>query len=230
MNAGAYRITRTLPPSATADAIELIAEERDVLRAEVERLRAQVLELQLASSHARLAAAPRPIEVAAPVAYEARRPSLGSDRRIVPNPEPPVSGPSRDVVSHQQQGLDFGSVVNLTPSELDALPYGLITLDSEGRVLHYNDTESRMVGLPKEQVLGRSFFQEVAPCARVREFEGRFRDLVRDPLGVRVQTFDFVFRFPRQEQQVTIVITPARARGQFHVAMLRRSVTPRIAE
>jgi photoactive yellow protein len=121
------------------------------------------------------------------------------------------------------QGLDFGAVSQLSPEELDSLPYGLITLDANGRVLHYNDTESRMVGLPKERVVGRLFFGEVAPCARVREFRGRFEELARDPLRVRVQTFDFVFRFANGEQQVTIVMTPARTRGQFHVALLRRT-------
>lgn len=121
------------------------------------------------------------------------------------------------------QGLDFGAVSQLSPEELDSLPYGLITLDANGRVLHYNDTESRMVGLPKERVVGRLFFGDVAPCARVREFQGRFEALARDPLRVRVQTFDFVFRFANGEQQVTIVMTPARTRGQFHVALLRRS-------
>ncbi len=121
------------------------------------------------------------------------------------------------------QGIDFGAVSRLTPDELDALPYGLITLDALGRVLHYNDTESRMVGLPKERVIGKRFFGEVAPCARVREFEGRFEELVRDPHRVRVQTFDFVFRFANGDQQVTIVLTPARVRGQYNIALLRRS-------
>lgn len=123
----------------------------------------------------------------------------------------------------RDQGIDFGAVKQLSADELDALPYGLITLDAEGRVLHYNDTESRMVGLPKHKVLGRRFFGEVAPCARVREFEGRFQELVRDPYRVRVQTFDFVFRFANGDQQVTIVMTPAKERGQYHMALLRRA-------
>lgn len=226
MSAGTYRITHTLPPSPTADAIGMLAEERDQLRAEVERLRLQLQELQSAFHLMRVSAAPakQQAEPYAPPAPELRR---ASDQRLRPDPTPPPVSRFVPVANAEQQGIDFGAVVNLTPAELDALPYGLVTLDAEGRVLHYNDTESRMVGLPKEQVIGRSFFTDVAPCARVREFEGRFRDLVRDPMGVRVQTFDFVFRFPRQEQQVTIVITPARARGQFHVAMLRRSITAR---
>ena len=128
--------------------------------------------------------------------------------------------------SDASQGIDFGAVAKLSPAELDALPYGLITLDAEGRVLHYNDTEARLVGLPRERVLGRNFFRDVAPCTRLRDFEGRFVELARDPGRVRVQTFDFVFRFPRAEHHVTVIMTPARTRGQFHLSLVRRAIVP----
>jgi photoactive yellow protein len=75
-------------------------------------------------------------------------------------------------------------------------------------------------------VVGRNFFTDVAPCTRVREFEGQFRDLVRDPSRVRVCSFDFVFRFRHSEQHVTIVMTPARTRGLYNLALLRRSIVP----
>jgi len=139
---------------------------------------------------------------------------------------PVVSALPQGAVAAPSQGIDFGAVAKLSPEELDKLPYGLITLDGQGRIIHYNDTEARLVGLPKERVLGRSFFGDVAPCARVREFEGRFLELARDPLRVRVQSFDFVFRFARGEHHVSIVITPARLRGQFHMALIRRALLP----
>jgi len=137
----------------------------------------------------------------------------------------PAPGPQA-FVAPESQGLDFGAVARLSPSELDSLPYGLITLDADGRVLQYNDTESRLVGLPKHKVLGKSFFRDVAPCTRLRDFEGRFLELARDPGRVRVQTFDFVFRFPRAEHHVTVIMTPARTRGQFHLALVRRAIIP----
>lgn len=133
--------------------------------------------------------------------------------------DPLETGPT----ASPDQGIDFGAVARLSPEQLDKLPYGLITLDATGRVVHYNDTESRLVGLPKNRVVGRPFFGEIAPCTRVREFEGRFFELARDPARVRVVTFDFVFRFSSGDQAVSVVITPSRVRGQFHVALLRRT-------
>ena len=155
---------------------------------------------------------------------------------VVPAP-PPVPAPANGAtpapfvppalpaqgLAGPQQGIDFGAVAQLTPDKLDGLPYGLITLDARGRVIHYNDTESRLVGLPKDRVIGRNFFREIAPCTRIREFEGRFNELAADPIGVRVQTFDFVFKFARGEQHVSVVMTPGRVRGQFHLALLRRA-------
>ena len=72
--------------------------------------------------------------------------------------------------------------------------------------------------------MGRNFFTDVAPCTRVREFEGEFQALVRDPSSVRVRSFDFIFRFRHSEQHVTIVMTPARQRGLYNIALLRRDI------
>jgi photoactive yellow protein len=188
----------------------LVIEEVVRLRREVAQLRTRATRTSDVAPVRLPPPSPLPRELGAPLFSPAELPT-GSPRQTDHAPS---------------TGIDFGTVSRLTPAELDTLPYGLICLDAQGRVVHYNDTESRMARLPKESVIGRSFFQEVAPCTRVREFEGQFYDLVRDPSGVRVRSFDFVFRFRHSEQHVTIVLTPARQRGLYNMALLRRSVTP----
>ncbi len=54
----------------------------------------------------------------------------------------------------------------------------------------------------------------------------KVHELVRDPGRVRVRSFDFVFRFRHSEQHVTIVLTPARQRGLYNMALLRRNIVP----
>lgn len=203
---------------AVRRAAELAAEVRE-LRDELSRLRDEVTRSSTGPASARaapLVGVPRD----APASFDAR-----SGEPVFAD-APPTGAPV-PAVPRESQGLDFGTVSRLTPAELDGLPYGLITLDAKGRVVHYNDTESRLARLPRDRVLGKDFFADVAPCARVREFEGEFRALAADPSGVRVRSFDFVFRFRHSEQHVTIVMTPARQRGLFNVALLRRSITPR---
>jgi photoactive yellow protein len=51
-----------------------------------------------------------------------------------------------------------------THAELDALDFGVIKLDSAGRVLAYNAYEQVATGLSRERVLGRPFFSEIGPC------------------------------------------------------------------
>ncbi len=77
----------------------------------------------------------------------------------------------------------------LTPDELDALPYGMIQLDSRGFIVRYSSAESRLSGLTADQCIGRSFFDEVAPCTKVRDFFGRFQQ------GVQAKQLDSVFTF-----------------------------------
>ncbi len=118
--------------------------------------------------------------------------------------------------------VDVGALGRMTPEALDALPFGVVTLDGAGRIVGYNDTESRMAGLPRDAVVGRNFFTDVAPCSRVRDFEGRFRDFAAGRSRLALETFEFVFHFRAGAQRVVILISPARYRGQFHVSMIRR--------
>ncbi|MGZ8492406.1 MAG: PAS domain-containing protein, partial [Gemmatirosa sp.] len=77
----------------------------------------------------------------------------------------------------------------LSAAELDALPYGMIQLDSRGTILRYSGAESRLSGMTADECVGRNFFEQIAPCTHVHEFYGRFQE------GVRAQQLDAVFSF-----------------------------------
>jgi hypothetical protein len=42
--------------------------------------------------------------------------------------------------------------------------------------------------------------------------------------AVRSPTYRLIFRFRHSEQHVTIVMTPARQRGLYNIALLRRDI------
>ncbi len=75
-----------------------------------------------------------------------------------------------------------------TAEELDAIPYGVVQLDLDGRVLTYNRAEAENADV-MPRPLGQHFFFEVAPSANVPEFYGRFLE------GVSAQHLDDTFRF-----------------------------------
>ena len=76
----------------------------------------------------------------------------------------------------------------LTVEELNAIPYGVVQLDLDGRVLSYNRAEAENVALIPRP-LGLHYFFEVAPSANVPEFYGRFL------AGVAEQRLDDTFTF-----------------------------------
>jgi photoactive yellow protein len=88
---------------------------------------------------------------------------------------------------------------------LDLLPYGIVVVDEKGIILYYNAREEEISGRQRQDVLGRNFFTEVAPCTQVAEFYGRFQETIsRAPL---VANFKFSFPFPDNPREVEISLT-----------------------
>jgi photoactive yellow protein len=86
-----------------------------------------------------------------------------------------------DAISSRPQETDpIGGITErvrlaeLTEEEFHRLPFGAIQLDAEGRILRYNDYESQLSGIHKDEAIGKHFFTELAPCTDVKEFHGRF--------------------------------------------------------
>lgn len=92
----------------------------------------------------------------------------------------------------------------LTASEIDALPFGYVALAPDGTIRKYNRYEADLARRDPQQVLGKNFFREVAPCTQVQEFEGRFRRFVDDENGEPHLSFDFEFGFEHGTQKVRI--------------------------
>jgi photoactive yellow protein len=80
-------------------------------------------------------------------------------------------------------------IQNLGEDDFDRLLLGAIRLDNSGIVLRYNQTEADLVGRKKENVIGKNFFTEVAPCTNVQEFAGAFRE------GVQKRSLHTVFPY-----------------------------------
>ena len=90
----------------------------------------------------------------------------------------------------------------LTEDELDSLPMGMIQLDRAGTVLKFNQTESTLARMDKADALGKSFFDEVAPCTKVQEFYGKFVEGVENRNLHTVFPYQFRFRDGRQKNVV----------------------------
>jgi len=88
---------------------------------------------------------------------------------------------------------------------LERLPYGVIRLDAQDRVAAYSMDESRRSRLPREQVLGRPFFTEIAPCTNVRELAGWVAKARAARVPAR-KRLEFVFRFSHGRELVDVAL------------------------
>ena len=101
------------------------------------------------------------------------------------------------------------STFDLGIDELDALPIGVITLDRRGTVLRYNRTEAQYARRSTDSTLGKNFFTEIAPCTRVREFQGRY-DAFAAVNDNGYERFDFTFPFRWGHRDVEILFCRRR--------------------
>lgn len=76
---------------------------------------------------------------------------------------------------------------------LDALPIGVVVIDTSGRVVRYNLHEQRLAQRSAASVLGRHFFREVAPCTAASALVPAFNTYCEE--GGELQV-DLNFQFP----------------------------------
>lgn len=125
------------------------------------------------------------------------------------------------------EGVDaIERIARLSREDVDALPYGLMIFDHDGVVHLYNRYESELSRRRAEQVVGRNWFRDVAPCTRVSSFEGRFRGFVDRLDRSEILRFEFRFHFLHGAQDVLVTFAHAPEPGRVFVVVARRALHP----
>lgn len=88
------------------------------------------------------------------------------------------------------------------PDRMDNLPFGAILVDSRGQIKKYNGAESAISGRPIGSVIGKNFFDDVAPCTKGHEFQGRFREGVAK--GALNTIFEYAFDYKMTATKVRV--------------------------
>ena len=99
---------------------------------------------------------------------------------------------------------DIERIEHFGEPDLDQLPFGAIRLDKEGKILSYNQTEADLAGRKKENVVGKNFFTEVAPCTDVQDFASKFREGVQK--GTLHTVFPYVFDYNMDPRNVWVTL------------------------
>ena len=107
---------------------------------------------------------------------------------------------------------------------LDALPFGVIVVDRSGTILEYNEYEQQLVG-PQPDVIGKNFFEDVAPWAAVKAFEGRWDAFIASN-HTSIVPFDFELPTPTGPVQVTVMFVRVAIDDQHATICIARKVEP----
>lgn len=121
--------------------------------------------------------------------------------------------------------IQFGSddienkLSQMSDSQLNDIAFGAIQLDKQGIILQYNAAEGAITGRDPKQVIGKSFFREVAPCTNSPQFKGRFDEGVRnDNLNTM---FEYIFDYEMKPTKVKVHMKKALVGDTFWVFVKR---------
>ncbi len=121
------------------------------------------------------------------------------------DPDRPVSHGICVLCMAESGGFPVEDLSRADAKLLDRLPFGIIRTKGDGQILSYSKGESAYSRLPAEAVLGKNFFQDVAPCTRVQEFAG-WLEAMRAAKKSGREELSFVFKFPHGAMLVKIAM------------------------
>ena len=119
---------------------------------------------------------------------------------------------------------DPGLLDTLESASLDVIDdfgFGLIVMDRDGRVLGYNQAESKLSGLPAADVIGRNFFVDVGPCTNNYLVAQRYQDSASQQTSLDEQLdYVFTYRMAPPPVRLRLLARPGSSR-QYLAAVLR---------
>ncbi|MEO1270927.1 MAG: PAS domain-containing protein, partial [Myxococcota bacterium] len=104
---------------------------------------------------------------------------------------------------------------------LDRLPIGAIVLDDQAIIQRFNRYEEQLSGRKRKDVIGKSFFSDVAPCTEDILLGKRFREgIEQNNLDLDIE-FNFPYPYNRVARDVRIrAATVRKGPGALHVILI----------
>ncbi|RUO80736.1 photoactive yellow protein [Idiomarina tyrosinivorans] len=121
--------------------------------------------------------------------------------------------------------IQFGSndienkLASMDKDQLDNVAFGAIQLDANGKILQYNAAEGDITGRSPDQVIGKNFFTDVAPCTNSPEFKGKFDQGVKE--GNLNTMFEYTFDYEMKPTKVKVHMKKALVDDSYWVFVKR---------
>lgn len=103
--------------------------------------------------------------------------------------------------------------------QIDTLAFGAIQVDKTGRILGYNSAEAELTGRKIKDVIGKNFFDEVAPCTKTKNFHGKFVEGVKQ--GNLSAMFEYEFDYKMKPTRVRVHMKKALVGDSYWILVKR---------
>ncbi|MEL6977978.1 MAG: photoactive yellow protein [Pseudomonadota bacterium] len=104
---------------------------------------------------------------------------------------------------------DIDNILQREPQRVEKLPFGAIVLNRQGKIVKYNQAEGLIAGRNPADVIGKDFFNDIAPCAKGKRFHGEFLKFAKT--GAVNTMFDYEFEYKAKPVKVRIHLKAADA-------------------
>lgn len=115
---------------------------------------------------------------------------------------------------------DLDNILAREPQRAEYLPFGAVMLDRNGIIVKYNRSEGLIANRTPEEMIGKDFFNDVAPCAKGKRFHGEFLSFHRT--GQINVMFDYKFAYKGADVAVKIHLK-AQPDGQHCWMFVKRT-------
>lgn len=105
------------------------------------------------------------------------------------------------VVKFADKDLD-NIMTKMGGEQLDKLAFGAVQIDKDGKIIQYNNAEGAITGRDPKAMIGKNFFNEVAPCTKSPAFYGKFIEGTRT--GELNTQFEYLFNYKMKPTQVKV--------------------------
>ena len=97
---------------------------------------------------------------------------------------------------------DIDNILAREPKRAEFLPFGAVLLSRNAQIMKYNKAEGLIAGKDPGDVIGKNFFNDIAPCAKGKRFHGEF--LKFHKTGQINTMFDYQFAYKGANVKVRI--------------------------